>query len=64
VKSLRILWTFIWGFLLIHMATFVVSSMVGVSYDPVVASILGVITPLLIIFIAMAIPNEPASEHH
>ncbi|MBD1383454.1 YjzD family protein [Metabacillus arenae] len=59
---MRFFWTFFWAFLLIHMATYVVSSMVGTAYSFTTATILAVAGTVLILFIAAVIPNEPTSE--
>lgn len=63
---MRFVWTFIWGFLLIHMASYVVNSMTGGHYDFMTASILSVIAIVIIFFIAEVIPSEPTADpkHH
>jgi predicted PurR-regulated permease PerM len=63
VNAMRFFWTFFWGFLLIHMASYVVNSMTGGHYDFMSASILSVIAIVVIFFIAAVIPNEPAPNH-
>ncbi|MEH6946084.1 YjzD family protein [Peribacillus asahii] len=57
-------WTFFWSFLLIHMTTYVVSSMSGVAYDFTVATILSVIVTVLVIIVASILPNEPVEKSH
>lgn len=59
---MRFVWTFIWGFLLIHMASYVVNSMTGGHYDFMTASILSVIAIVIIFFIAEVIPSEPTAD--
>ncbi|WP_420835800.1 YjzD family protein [Bacillus weihaiensis] len=63
MNTLRFLWTFIWGFLLIHMASYVVNSMSGGHYDFMTATVLSVIAIVVIILIAQVIPSEPAADH-
>jgi uncharacterized membrane protein len=63
VNALRFFWTFFWGFLLIHMASYVINSMTGGHYDFVSASILAVIAIVVILFITAVIPNEPTPNH-
>lgn len=60
---MRYFWSSFWAFLLMHMATYVVSSMIGTSYDFRTANVLGIAAPILILIIANVIPNEPV-EHH
>ncbi|MGD7045267.1 YjzD family protein [Jeotgalibacillus proteolyticus] len=57
------LWTFIWTFLLIHMATYVVSSMNGAEYEFMTATILAVITTAALFVIGTIIP-KPHTEQH
>lgn len=61
---MRYTWTFLWVFLLIHMATYVVSSMKGAAYDFTQATVLSVITTILVYIVAAIIPNEPVEEAH
>jgi hypothetical protein len=63
VNTLRFFWTFFWGFLLIHMASYVISSMKGITYDFVNSSILAVIAIFIIIIIGIVLPNEPVEKH-
>lgn len=63
MNALRFLWTFFWGFLLIHMASYVVNSMTGGHYDFMVASTVAVIAIVVIFLIAEVIPNEPMAKH-
>ncbi|TDL35330.1 DUF2929 family protein [Jeotgalibacillus sp. S-D1] len=57
------IWTFIWAFLLINMATYVVSSMNGVPYEFMTATIISVVTTVAIFAIGAVIP-KPQVEHH
>lgn len=59
---MRFFWSFFWIFILMHMVNYVVSSMNGVGYDFVSASIFGVVTTILIYAISVIIPNEPNRE--
>ncbi|MGM7719560.1 YjzD family protein [uncultured Metabacillus sp.] len=61
---MRFFWTFFWGFLLIHMASYVVNSMTGGHYDFMTSTILSVIAIVVIFIIAEVIPNEPAANDH
>jgi uncharacterized membrane protein len=63
VNVVRFFWTFFWGFLLIHMASYVVNSMTGGHYDFMASSILSVIAIVVIFLIAELIPNEPVANH-
>lgn len=57
------IWTFFWTFLLIHMASYVVSSMNGAPYEFMTASIIAVLTTVAIFAIGAVIP-KPQVEHH
>ncbi|MGD7009175.1 YjzD family protein [Metabacillus sp. 84] len=61
---MRFFWTFFWSFLLVHMLTYVTSSMVGSAYDFMTATILSIGAAILINAIAAFIPDEPVSSHH
>jgi CHASE2 domain-containing sensor protein len=63
VKMMKLFWTFFWTFLLVNMATYVVSSMQGNMYDFTTAALLAVIATAIIVVIAAVIPDEPV-EHH
>jgi len=63
VNGLRFFWTFFWGFLLIHMASYVVNNMTGGHYDFMTATVLSVIAIVVIFIIAEVIPNEPVAKH-
>lgn len=60
---MRYFWTFFWTFLLIHMASYVISSMQGAAYDFGTSSIVAIIASVLIILIGEIIPNEPSADH-
>lgn len=59
---MRYFWTFFWTFLLIQMVNYVVSSMIGTSFDFKTGSILAVIVGLLIFVIPAIIPNGPTEK--
>lgn len=61
---MRYTWTFFWVFLLIHMTTYVVSSMRGASYDFMQATILAVIATILVYIVAAILPDGPVEEAH
>ena len=45
---MRYAWAIFWTFLLVHMTVYVVSSMIGVSYDAAQGTILGLAAAILI----------------
>lgn len=55
--------TLFWAFLLVNMASYVVSSMIGVTYEFGTSSVLAVVATVLIFIIGALIPNEPANHH-
>ncbi|GAA3329662.1 YjzD family protein [Ectobacillus funiculus] len=62
---MRLLWTFIWSFLLMQMMSYIISSMTGSTYDFGQATIMSVVVTVFDFFIISAIlPNEPAGQHH
>jgi hypothetical protein len=63
VNTLRFFWTFFWGFLLIHMESYVISSMQGSTYEFVNSSIIAVIAIFIIFIIGSVLPNEPVENH-
>lgn len=63
VKILRYFWTFFWAFLLIQMATYVGSSMMGVDFDFKVGTILAVGATILILVLPALLPNDPIEKH-
>ncbi|WP_243385736.1 YjzD family protein [Bacillus kexueae] len=55
--------TLFWAFLLVNMASYVVSSMIGATYEFGTSSVLAVVATVLIFIIGELLPNEPI-EHH
>ncbi|MGG2093225.1 YjzD family protein [Bacillus sp. S13(2024)] len=61
---MRVIWAFIWSFLLVQMMSYVLSSMTpGVTYDFQQATIFSVIITVIVIVLGALIPNEPAEQH-
>ena len=60
---MRYFWTFFWTFLLVEMATYVVSSMIGIAFDAKNGAIVAVAATVLIFIVPLILPNEPV-EHH
>ncbi|MDZ5606325.1 YjzD family protein [Bacillus pseudomycoides] len=60
---MRVIWAFIWSFLLVHMMSYVIGSMTGGKYNFEQASIFSVVLAVLVMAIAAAIPNEPVEQH-
>jgi hypothetical protein len=63
VNIVRYFWTFFWAFLLVQMLTYVVSSMVGTTYNVQTGSILAIVVTVMILIISAIIPNEPVEKH-
>ncbi|WP_027408935.1 DUF2929 family protein [Anoxybacteroides tepidamans] len=61
---MKFFWTFFWTFLLAQMATYVIGSMQGISYQFSTGALLGVVMTVLIIIVANLLPNEPVNQHH
>ncbi|TFD99280.1 YjzD family protein [Jeotgalibacillus salarius] len=57
-------WTFFWTFLLTHMMAYVVSSMNGVPYEFMTATIISVIVTVLLFILGTIIPKPQPAEHH
>ncbi|PPA72346.1 YjzD family protein [Jeotgalibacillus proteolyticus] len=57
------IWAFIWAFLLIHMTTYVVSSMNGVAYEFGTATIIAVATTIALYIIGAVIPKPHVEQH-
>ncbi|QPC46058.1 DUF2929 family protein [Mangrovibacillus cuniculi] len=55
---MKFFFTFFWTFLLVQMATYVVSSMSGSPFNYVIGSIVAVAVTLLLFIISSIIPNE------
>lgn len=64
VNFVRYILTLFWTLLLAHMATYVISSMIGSSYDFNTATVLGVSMTVFILIIANLLPSEPVESHH
>ncbi|MDX8364459.1 YjzD family protein [Cytobacillus sp. Hm23] len=60
---MRYFWTFFWTFLLVHMATYVGSSMLGAVYSFTTGTILAVAFTLFVFIIGEALPIEPTENH-
>lgn len=58
VNKMKFFFTFFWTFLLVQMATYVVSSMNGSPFNFVIGSIVAVAVTLLLFIITSIIPNE------
>jgi uncharacterized membrane protein len=63
VKIVRYFWTFFWAFLLVQMLTYVVSSMVGTTYNFETGAILAVVVTIMVYVVSAIIPNEPVEKH-
>ncbi|MDT2048102.1 DUF2929 domain-containing protein [Priestia aryabhattai] len=62
---MRVIAALFWGFLLINMSVYVISSMSGQAFDFATASIISVVFTLLVIILGEAgVPNEPVENHH
>jgi hypothetical protein len=61
VNSVRYIMTLFWTILLMFMLTYVVSMMVGVSFDIQMALTLGVIATILVYIISIVLP-QPAKQ--
>ncbi len=59
---MRFFWTLVWTFLLIHMLTYVATSMIGSGYDFNTATILAIAAAILIFLITAVLPETPAKE--
>jgi hypothetical protein len=61
---MRFIWAFIWSFFLVQMASYVISSMTGSTYDFMQATIMSLVIGVLVIIVTAVLPNEPAEQHH
>ncbi|CAH0344466.1 YjzD family protein [Bacillus sp. CECT 9360] len=59
---MRYFMTFFWTLILVHMLTYVVSNMIGTSYDFTTATILGVGATILIMIVPALLPNDPIEK--
>ena len=60
---MRYIVTFIWVFLLMHMVTYVVSSMIGVDYSFQTGAVLSIPITIIVSLLPLVIPNEPVDQH-
>ena len=60
---MKFFWTFFWTFLLVEMASYVVSSMIGITFDAKNGAIIAVVATVLIFFVPQILPNEPVEKH-
>ncbi|MDZ5470329.1 DUF2929 family protein [Bacillus sp. 31A1R] len=59
---MQFFWTFFWTFLLVQMVTYVVSSMIGTTFDFVTGSILAVAATILVFVLSTIIPEPKGKE--
>ncbi|MCK1992863.1 YjzD family protein [Peribacillus muralis] len=59
---MRYAWAIFWTFILVHMTVYVVSSMMGVSYDAAQGTILGIAASILILIIPAVLPAGPTED--
>ena len=66
VNLMQYIMTFFWSFLLVTMLNYVVSSVLGVTFDFASGAIISLVFSVLVIIIAAIIPNEPVADadHH
>ncbi|WP_416828733.1 YjzD family protein [Ectobacillus polymachus] len=55
--------SFFWSFVLVQMASYVISSMTQTTYDFTQSTIMSVVISVLILFIGSLVPNEPSEQH-
>jgi hypothetical protein len=60
---MQFLSAFFWGFLLVNMAAYVISSMQGATYNFATASIFSLVFTVLVFLIGALIPNDPVDHH-
>lgn len=60
---MRYFWSLFWGFLLVQMVTYVVSSMLGTPYNVKTGTILTIFVVAFVYMISALIPNEPSEKH-
>ncbi|MCQ6280974.1 YjzD family protein [Bacillus sp. EB600] len=60
---MRFFWSLFWGFLLVQMLTYVITSMLGTAYDFKIGSILALVVVVLVYAISAVIPNDPVEKH-
>ncbi|MGD6855263.1 YjzD family protein [Bacillus infantis] len=59
---MKYFWTLFWTFLLVEMLTYVVSSMIGSTFDFVTGAILAGGATILILVLSAIIPEESAGK--
>ncbi|AGX03436.1 MULTISPECIES: YjzD family protein [Bacillaceae] len=59
---MKYFWTLFWTFLLVEMLTYVVSSMIGSTFDFVTGAILAAGATILILVLSAIIPEESAGK--
>lgn len=59
---MRYFMTLFWTLILVHMLTYVVSNMIGVSYDFTTATILAIGATILILMVPALLPNDPVEK--
>ncbi|EAR66357.1 hypothetical protein B14911_21163 [Bacillus sp. NRRL B-14911] len=62
MKTVKYFWTLFWTFLLVEMLTYVVSSMIGSTFDFVTGAILAAGATILILVLSAIIPEESAGK--
>ncbi|MFD3447324.1 YjzD family protein [Microbacteriaceae bacterium 4G12] len=60
---MRVIFGFFWSFVLVQMASYVISSMTGGTYDFKLATIISLVVGVLVMLISVFIPNEPVEQH-
>lgn len=60
---MRVIWTFIWSFVLTQMMSYVIGSMLESTYTFQEATMFSVAIAVLVLLLGAAIPNEPAEQH-
>ncbi|WP_243291326.1 YjzD family protein [Bacillus sp. FJAT-47783] len=55
--------TLFWAFLLVNMASYVVSSMIGATYEFGTSTLLAVVATVLIFIIGESLPSEASEQH-
>ncbi|WP_379969984.1 YjzD family protein [Ectobacillus sp. sgz5001026] len=55
--------SFFWSFVLVQMASYVISSMTSTKYDFTQSTLMSVVITVLILLIASLVPNEPSKQH-
>lgn len=65
---MQVIFGFVWSFLLVQMASYVISSMTGGTYDFQQATIISFVVGIIVMLLSVFIPNEPVEQqsatHH